>query len=494
MSSTQTMIESDKLFIGGEWASPCGSDRITAIAASNEEPIGSVPEGTNADIDAAVAAARAAFDDPSGWSSWSADERAQALERLAVALESRSEETARRVSMQNGMPISLAMATEAVYPAILARFYAFLIRDFQFEEERQGMLGGKVLVTRKPVGVVGAIVPWNFPQALAMFKLGPLLAAGCTVVIKPSPETTLDSLLLAEAVEEAGLPPGVINIVPAGREVGAYLVEHPDVDKVAFTGSTAAGRTIARRCGELLRPVTLELGGKSAAILLEDADLSEAGEALFAATLMNNGQTCYLGTRVLAPRSRYEEMLALFAGMAEGLQVGDSLDPETQIGPLVSARQRERVESYIEKGRAEGARVIAGGGRPQAMERGWFVQPTVFADVENTHTIAREEIFGPVLAVIPYDGLEDAIAIANDSEYGLGGSVWTSDPEHGAEVATRVQTGSIGVNHYALDPAAPFGGIKASGLGRELGPEGISAYVQLQSVYKEPPPQPTVTP
>ena len=490
MSSTQTAIDSDRLFIGGEWVSPRGSDRITAIAASTEEPIGSVPEGTNADIDAAVAAARAAFDDPTGWSSWTAEERAQAMESLAAALESRSEETARRVSMQNGMPISLAMASEAIYPAVLARYYAALIRDMPLQEERTGMLGGTILVSRKPVGVVGAIVPWNFPQTLAMFKLGPLLAAGCTAVIKPSPETVLDSLLLAEAVAESGLPPGVVNIVPAGREVGAYLVEHPDVDKVAFTGSTAAGRSIARRCGELLRPVTLELGGKSAAILLDDADLSEAGEALFAATLLNNGQTCYLGTRVLAPRSRYEEMLAVFSGLADALQVGDSLDPDTQIGPLASARQRERVESYIEKGRAEGARVVAGGGRPQAMDRGWFVQPTVFADVDNTHTIAREEIFGPVLSIIPYDGVEDAIAIANDSDYGLGGSVWTSDPDRGAEVATRVQTGSIGINHYALDPAAPFGGVKASGLGRELGPEGIAGYLQLQTVYKTPPPQP----
>jgi acyl-CoA reductase-like NAD-dependent aldehyde dehydrogenase len=494
MSSTQTTIDSDKLFIGGEWISPRGSGRITAIGASTEEPIGSVPEGTDADIDAAVAAARAAFDDPAGWWSWSAQERADAMERLAAALESRGEETARRVSMQNGMPISLALASEAIYPAVLARFYAALARELPMQEERQGMLGGTILVSRKPVGVVGAIVPWNFPQSLAMFKLAPLLAAGCTVVIKPSPETVLDSLLLAEAIAEAGLPPGVVNIVPAGREVGAYLVEHPGVDKVAFTGSTAAGRSIARRCGELLRPVTLELGGKSAAILLDDADLSQAGEALFAATLLNNGQTCYLGTRVLAPRSRYEEMLAVFSGLADALQVGDALDPDTQIGPLASARQRERVESYIAKGRAEGARVVAGGGRPEAMERGWFVQPTVFADVDNTHAIAREEIFGPVLSVISYDGVEQAIAIANDSEYGLGGSVWTSDPEHGAEVATRVQTGSIGVNHYALDPAAPFGGVKASGLGRELGPEGIAAYVQLQSVYKTPPPQPAATP
>ncbi len=490
MSSTQTAIDSDRVYIGGEWVSPRGSDRITAIAASTEEPIGSVPEGTNADIDAAVAAARAAIDDPTGWSSWTAEERAQAMESLAAALESRSEETARRVSMQNGMPISLAMASEAVFPAVLSRFYAALIRDMPLQEERTGMLGGTILVSRKPVGVVGAIVPWNFPQTLAMFKLGPLLAAGCTAVIKPSPETVLDSLLLGEAIAESSLPPGVVNIVPAGREVGAYLVEHPDVDKVAFTGSTAAGRSIARRCGELLRPVTLELGGKSAAILLDDADLSEAGEALFAATLLNNGQTCYLGTRVLAPRSRYEEMLAVFSGLADALQVGDSLDPDTQIGPLASARQRDRVESYIEKGRAEGARVVAGGGRPQAMDRGWFVQPTVFADVDNSHTIAREEIFGPVLSIIPYDGVEDAIAIANDSEYGLGGSVWTTDPDRGADVAARVQTGSIGINHYAIDPVAPFGGVKASGLGRKLGPEGITAYLQLQSLYKTPPPQP----
>ncbi len=494
MSTMQTSIDSDELFIGGDWVRPLGKDRIEVIAASTEEPIGSVPEGTNADIDAAVAAARAASHDPAGWSSWSADERAEAIERLATALEARGEETARRVSMQNGMPISLALAVEGVYPAALARYYAGMIRMTPLEEDRQGLLGGTIHVSRKPVGVVAAIVPWNFPQSLAMFKLGPLLAAGCTVVIKPSPETVLDSLLLAEAVAEAALPRGVVNIVPAGREVGAYLVEHPGVDKVAFTGSTAAGRSIARRCGELLRPVTLELGGKSAAIILDDADLSEAAEALFAATLMNNGQTCYLGTRVLAPRARYDEMLAVFSGLANALQVGDSMDPATQIGPLASARQRDRVETYIEKGRAEGARVVAGGGRPEALDRGWFVQPTIFADVDNSQTIAREEIFGPVLAIIPYDGVDDAVAIANDSDYGLGGSVWTSDPDNGAVVAARVQTGSIGVNHYALDPAAPFGGVKGSGLGRELGPEGLAPYLQLQSIFTVPPPAPVATP
>ncbi len=492
--STQTTIDSSEFFIGGEWAKPWGTQHIFVTAASTEEPVGSVPEGANADIDAAVAAARAAFDDPSGWSSWTAEDRAQALERLAAALESRSEEVAHRVSLQNGMPISIALATEAVFPAVLARYYAGVIRQTALAEDRPGLLGGTIHILSKPVGVVGAIVPWNFPQALTMFKLAPLLAAGCTVVIKPSPETVLDSLLLAEAIIEADLPPGVVNIVPGGRELGAYLVEHPGVDKVAFTGSTAAGRTIARRCGELLRPVTLELGGKSAAIILDDAELSDAAEALFGATLLNNGQTCFLGTRVLAPRARYDEILELFAGLAGALQVGDSLDPATQIGPMVSARQRERVEGYIQKGRAEGARLVAGGGRPADHDRGWFVQPTIFADVQNNHTIAREEIFGPVLSVIPYDGVDDAVAIANDSEFGLGGSVWTNDTEHGQAVAERVQTGSIGINHYMTDPAAPFGGVKQSGLGRELGPEGLTAYLQLQSIYNAPPPQPTVTP
>ncbi len=488
--STQTTIDSDELFIGGEWIEPQGPGRISVLAASTEEPVGSVPDGTNADIDAAVRAARAAFDDPRGWSSWSSEDRAQALERLAAALAARGEEIAHRVSLQNGMPISFALQVEAVFPGLLAQYYAGLARQTALQEDRQGLLGGTIHVLRKPVGVVGAIVPWNYPQTLAMFKLAPLLAAGCTVVMKPSPETVLDGLLLAEAIIEAGLPPGVVNLVPAGRDVGAYLVEHPGVDKVTFTGSSASGRTIARRCGELLRPVTLELGGKSAAIVLDDADLAGATEALFGATMANNGQTCNIGTRVLAPRARYDEVLEVFSGLANALVVGDSLDPATTIGPLASARQRERVEGYIEKGRAEGGRIVTGGGRPPEQERGWFVQPTIFADVNNSDTIAREEIFGPVLAVIPYDGVDDAVAIANDSEFGLGGSVWSRDPERAQDVARRVQTGSIGINHYALDPAAPFGGVKASGIGRELGPEGLDAYLQLQSIYEAAPQAP----
>jgi len=481
--TTTSAIESNELFIGGQWVKPKGSGRIPVVSASTEEAIGSVPDGTNADIDAAVAAARSAFDDPSGWSSWSVEDRAQALERLAGALEARGGETAKRVSMQNGMPIAISSQLEAVFPAVLCRYYAGLVRQTVFEEDRQGLLGGTIHGSRRPIGVVGAIVPWNFPQSLAMFKLAPLLAAGCTVVIKPSPETVLDSLVLADAILEAKLPPGGVNIVAAGREVGAYLVEHPNVDKVAFTGSTAAGRAIARRCGELLRPVTLELGGKSAAIVLDDADLSKAAEALFSATLLNNGQTCFLGTRVLAPRSRYSEVVDTFAALASSLKVGDALDATTQIGPMASDRQRDRVEGYIAKGKAEGARIVVGGGRPAGQDRGWFVEPTIFADVDNNHTIAQEEIFGPVLSLIPYTDVDDAVRIANDSDFGLGGTVWTGDKERGLGVARRVQTGTIGINTYLPDPTAPFGGVKASGLGRELGPESIGHYQQIQSIY-----------
>jgi len=475
----------DSLFIGGEWVRPSSSARIEVTSASTEESIGSVPEAAEADVDAAVAAARRAFDDPGGWSQWEPAARAEAIERLAAELEARSAQLAEAVSRQNGMPISISTMLEGGFPVIVLRYLAGQLKEASFEEERPGFLGGTNIVRREPIGVVGAIVPWNYPQTLAAFKYGAALAAGCTVVMKPSPETVLDSFLLAEAIEAAGIPAGVINIVPGGREIGAYLVEHRDVDKVAFTGSTAAGRRVAEACGRLLRPVTLELGGKSAAIVLEDADLDLAkiGNDLFAATLVNNGQTCYLGTRVLAPRSRYDEVVETMAAFASSMAVGDAMDPATQIGPMASRTHRDRVEGYIAKGRGDGARLVTGGGRPAGQDRGWFVEPTVFADVDNSATIAQEEIFGPVLSVIAYDGEDDAIRIANDSDYGLGGSVWTADAEHGKDVARRVRTGTIGVNKYIPDPAAPFGGVKASGIGRELGPTAISAYQQFKSIY-----------
>ncbi|WP_063016064.1 aldehyde dehydrogenase [Nocardia nova] len=478
-------IERDRFYVGGTWRTPASSGKISVISPNTEQVIGQVPDGAPSDIDAAIAAARAAFDDPRGWSHWAPAQRADAMDRLADALDKRVPDMVQAVSSQNGMPVAVSEKLEAVFPQLLLRYYAGMLREASFEETRPGLLGGSTLVGRAPIGVVGAIVPWNFPQALAAFKYAPGLAAGCTFVIKPSPETVFDSYVLAEAVEEAGIPAGVINIVPGGREVGAYLVEHPDIDKVAFTGSTAAGRSIAEACGRLLRPVTLELGGKSAAIILDDAnlDLAAVGEQLFGATLLNNGQTCFLGTRVLAPKSRYQEIVDVFTALAGSLQVGDSLDPQTQIGPMASARQRERVESYIAKGIGDGARVTVGGGRPEGLDRGWFVQPTIFADVDNRSAIAQEEIFGPVLSLIPYEGDDDAIRIANDSAYGLGGSVWTGDHDRGVEVARRVKSGTIGINNYLPDPTAPFGGVKASGLGRELGPEALSAYLETKSIY-----------
>ncbi|MFF0450777.1 aldehyde dehydrogenase [Streptomyces sp. NPDC004609] len=475
----------DSFYIGGAWVRPRTDRVIVPVNASTEEPLGQVPEGVEADIDTAVAAARRAFDEPGGWSDWEPARRAEVMERLALAIDKRADDFVERVSAQNGMPVAVARQLEVGYPSAVLRYYAGLAREAAFEETRAGFFGGSIEVRKGPVGVVAAIVPWNFPQALSMFKFAPAMAAGCTLVMKPSPETVLDAFLMAEAAEEAGVPAGVVNIVPADRAAGAHLVAHPGVDKVAFTGSTAAGRSVAETCGRLLRPVTLELGGKSAAIVLDDAelDLERIGEGLFGATLLNNGQTCFLGTRVLAPRSRYPEVVDAFTALAESLRVGDASNPATRIGPLATARQRERVESFIARGRAGGARLTTGGGRPEGLDRGWFVRPTVFADVDNGAVIAREEIFGPVLSLIPYDDVDDAVRIANDSDFGLGGTVWTADPERGAAVARRVRTGTIGVNRYIPDPAAPFGGIKSSGLGRELGPEGLASYQQSQTVY-----------
>ncbi|GAA3980262.1 aldehyde dehydrogenase [Actinomadura viridis] len=471
----------DSLLIGDDRVTPANGSTIRVVSPNTEEVIGEVPEAGPADADAAVAAARAAFP---AWRALDPAERAAHLRRFADLIEARKDRFAELVSAQNGMPMAVASRLEALYPALLLRYYADLVAD-QREEDRQGLLGGTIKVLREPVGVVAAIVPWNFPQTLGFMKIAPALAAGCTVVVKPSPETVLDAFLLARTAIAAGLPPGVLTIVPGGRELGAHLVAHPGVDKVAFTGSTAAGREIAQTCGRLLRPVTLELGGRSAAIVLDDADLDlgAIGADLFVATLANNGQTCFLGTRVLAPRHRYAEVVDAFTAFAGSMTVGDSLDPGTQIGPLATARQRDRVESSIARGRAEGGRVTTGGGRPADRDRGWFVEPTVFADVGNDDAVCREEIFGPVLTVIPYRDEDEAVRIANDSDYGLGGTVWSADPDRALRLARRVHTGTIGLNRYMPDPAAPFGGVKDSGIGRELGPEGLAGYQQFKSIY-----------
>ncbi|GAA2566434.1 aldehyde dehydrogenase [Mycolicibacterium diernhoferi] len=465
------------VFIAGQFRA--ASEATPVIEAATEQQLGLGSAATESEIDDAVAAARAALP---GWSSAGAQERAGALRLFADALQKRAAGTFELCSRENGMPIRLSKGANGMFPAVLLRYYADLLDRSEAEEVRPAAIG-HTIVRREAVGVVAAITPWNYPQALAIMKIAPALAAGATMVLKAAPETALDALVFAEAAEEAGLPAGVLNIVAGGPAAGAYLVSHPGVDKVAFTGSTAAGRVIAEACGRLLRPVTLELGGKSAAIILDDADLDATIKGLRSASFVNNGQTCHLSSRILAPRSRYAEVVDAVAGLADGLVVGDPLQKSTDIGPLVSRRQQQRVLEYIDIGKSE-AKLVAGGSVPGDQPRGWFVAPTVFADVDNSARIAQEEIFGPVLTVIPYATDQEAIDIANDSEFGLGGTVWSPDVERATDVARAVRTGTIGVNEYQLDVNAPFGGVKSSGLGRELGPEGLAAYQVLKSIYR----------
>ncbi|WP_295686964.1 aldehyde dehydrogenase [uncultured Nevskia sp.] len=473
-------IDHDSFYIDGDWVKPATSARIDVIGANTGLSIGSVPEGSNADIDKAVAAARKALDGP--WGDTTPAQRAEYMNKFADALEKRAERLSRAVSNQNGMPLALSEQLEGSYVCGLIRYYAALTTNMVVEERRPSPLGFDTLIRKGPVGVVGGIVPWNFPVVLSMMKIGPALATGCTIVLKPSPGTVLDCYIVAEAAAEAGIPAGVINWVPGGRELGAYLVSHPGVDKVAFTGSTGAGRKVAEVCGRLLRPVSLELGGKSAAIILDDVKIEHLLPGLHFASFGNNGQICALSSRILAPASRYDEIVDAIAGLAKGLKVGSSMDKDTQIGPLASEEHRARVEGYIAIGKTE-ARLVAGGGRPKDAGDGWFVEPTVFADVSNKARIAQEEIFGPVLTVIKYQNEEEAIKIANDSEFGLGGTVWSSDSKRAQAIARQVHTGTIGVNGYMIDIASPFGGIKASGLGREMGPESLAAYQQIKSIY-----------
>lgn len=467
-----------ELFIDGEFR--IADKAIPVLEAATGELLGDGASATEADIDAAVAAARAALPE---WRSSSPDHRAKVLKAFAAALHQRAASTTELVTRENGMPMRLSRGANGLFPAALLNYYATLITETPIEEVRPSATG-HTIVRREAVGVVAAIVPWNYPQALAAFKLAPALAAGCTVVLKASPETALDALVFAQAAAEAGMPAGVLNVVPGGTDAGAHLVSHPGVDKVSFTGSTAVGRIIGEVCGRLLRPVTLELGGKSAAVILDDADLDLTMKGLKSVSLINNGQTCFLGSRILAPRSRYGEVVDALADLVNGLTVGNPLDMETDIGPVVSARQRERVLDYIQDGKSSGAKLVAGGNVPKDQPRGWFVEPTVFADVDNASRIAQEEIFGPVLAVIPYDTDQQAIAIANDSEFGLAGTVWSTDTARATEVAREIHTGTVGINDYQLDMGAPFGGVKASGIGRELGPEGLDEFFALKSIYR----------
>jgi acyl-CoA reductase-like NAD-dependent aldehyde dehydrogenase len=468
-------------FINGGWAAPAGPARFDVVSPATEEVVGAVPDATAADIDAAVAAARAAFlDGP--WPRLAPAERAEVLARAAAELRKRESDIARVTTEEMGCAASQAPAAQTGLVAPVFDYYAELARSYAFE--RTVVAGGRGgLVTSEPVGVVAAIVPWNAPVTLAAWKAAPALAAGCTVVIKPAPEAPLSIFILAEALAEAGVPAGVVNVVPGGREVGEHLVTHPDVDKVAFTGSTAAGKRIMSLCGERVRRVSLELGGKSASIIVDDADLGAVVPTVVHGGMHLSGQVCGAHTRVLVPRSRYADALDAAAEAAGHIPVGDPRDPATVVGPLVAERQRERVEGYIRSAVDAGARVVAGGERPAHLPKGWYVAPTILGDVDNTMRVAREEIFGPVLSFIPYDGVDDAVRIANDSRYGLSGGVWSGDPARALAIARRMRTGSVAVNgSYPPFPLVPFGGFGESGLGRELGPEGLASFLEIRSI------------
>ncbi|WP_435222891.1 aldehyde dehydrogenase [Streptomyces sp. Tue6028] len=469
-----------RFFIGGEWVEPRSTETIEVINPFTGKPIANVPAGSAEDMDRAVAAARQAFDQGE-WSRTTLQERMRVLRRLSELMGERTDDIASLVTDEMGCPITLSRSMQAASPKVLLDSFLELAPQYPFTDVRQSATG-RALVLREPVGVVAAVVPWNAPLLITMLKLAPALLSGCTMVLKPAPDTPLDAYLLGELLVEAGLPAGVVNIVPADREASEYLVTHPGVDKVTFTGSTAAGRRVASLCGNDLKRVTLELGGKSAAILLDDADFAAAAESLRVGSFRNSGQVCSLKTRIVVPRSREAEFLDAFEAVVSSMPVGDPKDPSTQIGPLVSARQRERVEGYIEAGRAQGARVVMGGGRPANLSEGFFVQPTVFAGVDPSMTIAQEEIFGPVVSVLTYDDEDQAVAIANNSSYGLNGSVFTADPERGVKLARRIRTGTIEVNGSPVGFHAPIGGFKSSGIGREAGLEGFDAYVELKSI------------
>ncbi len=467
--------------VGGAWVPPSAGHQFGVISPSTEEVVGEVPLATKDDMQRAVQAARHAFDE-GPWPRLTPAERAEVLARAAQSLRKHEAEIAGVTVDEMGCAVSQAPAAQTGLVAPVFEFYAGLIQGFAFEEE---VAAGEraALVTREPVGVVGAIIPWNAPVTLAAWKTAPALAAGCTVVLKPAPEAPLSSYVFIEALEAAGLPPGVVNLVPGDRDVGECLVTHPDVDKIAFTGSTAAGKRIMTLCGAQVKRVSLELGGKSAAIVLDDADIATVIRSVVGGGMHLSGQVCGAHTRVLIPRSRYGDALDAAAEAAKATRVGDPHDPSTIVGPLVAERQRTRVEGYIRLGVDEGARIVAGGERPADLPRGWYVAPTILGDVDNGMRVAREEIFGPVLCFIPYEGDDEAVTIANDSRYGLSGGVWSGDPARALGVARQIRTGSIAVNgSYPPFPLVPFGGFKESGLGRELGPEGLHEFLELRSI------------
>jgi betaine-aldehyde dehydrogenase len=471
------MLIRDKLFIGGQWVAPSGAETIEVHNAGTGEVMGRVPAGGAKDIDAAVAAARGALD---AWSALAPAQRGEYLEKVSAALKARADELARTIAQEVGMPLKLAGRIQAGLPIANFANFSKILKEFQFE----GRVGNS-LVVREPVGVVGAITPWNYPLHQIALKVAPALAAGCTVVLKPSEVAPFNAFILAEAVESAGLPRGVFNLVTGyGAAAGEALVKHAGVDMISFTGSTRAGKRISELAAQTVKRLALELGGKSASVILDDADLATAVKSTVNGCYLNSGQTCTALTRMLVPESRYEEAARLAAEVAKSFTVGDPLADTTKLGPLTSKAQLERVRGYIQKGIQEGAELVAGGAEPPegVPPGGYYVRPTVFGRVKNSMTVAQEEIFGPVLSIISYKDEEEAIRIANDTMYGLAGAVWSKDDARAQRVARRIRAGQIDVNGGAFNMNAPFGGFKQSGHGREAGVYGLEEFVELKSL------------
>ena len=476
MATAAELQDRDKVFIGGEWVEPSGGERIEVVNATTEEVMGSIPACSPEDADRAVAAARAAFD---SWSQTPREERAGYLSAIAAGIGERAEEIAATIAQELGMPLKLSQMIQVGLPTAQFGSMPTLMDEVAWEEEI-----GNSRVLREAIGVVGAITPWNYPLNQITAKVAPALAAGCTVVLKPSEVTPLNAFQLAEVIEAVGLPAGVFNLVTGtGPVVGEAIAAHPGLDKVTFTGSTRAGRRVSELASATVKPIAMELGGKSPNVILDDADLQQAVPDGVAKCFLNSGQTCSALTRMLVPREKLAEAEEIAVAAAESFTPGDPFEDSTRLGPLVSETQRDRVRGYIEKGEAEGAKLLTGGAEaPEGLDRGYFVRPTVFSEVTPEMTIAQEEIFGPVLVIQPYDDEEDAIRIANDSEYGLAGGVWSGDQERAISVARRLRTGQIEINGGAFNPLAPFGGYGQSGHGRENGRYGLEELLQVKSL------------